>query len=102
MESRAPIRPSVRLASGALLKRRCAGLWVWLPWLLALGYGVAPVQAQQPTEPAPALAEPQPPAAESPDAQQTLSAQVAKLEAELAAQRSELEQLKAAGSQDSG
>jgi hypothetical protein len=99
MESSAPIRPYGRLANAALSTRSCARLWVWLAWLLALGYGVAPVLAQ---EQAAAEQDQQPPAAETPVTPQTLSDQVAKLEAELAAQRAEIEQLKAAGSQSSG
>src|SRR5262245_45272686 len=102
MQSSAPIRPYVRLVSAALSKRGCARLWVWLSWLLALGNGVAPVLAQEPAQPTAATPEPPPPAAENTVTQQTLSDQVAKLEAELAAQRVEIEQLKAAGSQDTG
>lgn len=113
MESSAPIRPSVRPVSALLTKHACAGLWVWLTWLLALSYGVAPVLAQAPAEPATERAAAPPEAAAvrpgpattsgSPDVsadaeQPTLASRLAVLEAELAAQRAELEQLKAAGS----
>jgi hypothetical protein len=97
MESSAALRPCVRLASAALSKRTCAGLWVWLTWLLALGGRVAPALAQEPPAPPAPAAE-----AATADPQQTLSDRVAKLEADLAAQRGELEQLRAAGSRETG
>ena len=77
------------------------GLWMWL---LGNGVvvGVSPASAQEPPEPANEVGVATPTAAAT-DTQQMLSARLAQLEAELAAQRAELEQLKAGGAgQDSG
>lgn len=63
---------------------------------LSLVVGVSPASAQEPAGPQ-AEVTPAPPVGSDADTQQTLSARLARLEAELAAQRAEIEQLRAAG-----
>lgn len=70
------------------------GLWVWLSGL-SLAVGVSPASAQAPAPP-PAEVVATPPEGSAPATQQTLSARLAQLEAELDAQRAEIEQLRAA------
>jgi hypothetical protein len=70
----------------------CVGLWLCA---LCPTVGVSPANAQAPAE-VPEVA-PAPSDGAAADTQQTLSARLAQLESELAAQRAELEQLKAAG-----